>query len=143
MGVTTSVGYKGRFLAAGLALGGYKLHDFDDGVYLLGTELIATDFKSNKVRPILIIGLYRPFYRDEFNSWEGADYIEIDQKARIHFESSLGISIPIKDKKIALSGGFTVLGFKNTINITNGATKIHKNERSSLKMGTISISLFL
>jgi hypothetical protein len=143
MGITTSVGYKGRFLAAGLALGGYKLHDFDDGVYLLGSEVIATDFNSNKIRPILIIGLYRPFYRDEYNYWEGSNNIEVNTNAKIHFESSLGISIPVMSKKIFISGGFSLLGFKNTITTSNGITKLHKNERSSLKMGTVSIGLFL
>lgn len=143
MGVTTSVGYKGKYIAGGIALGGYKLHDTEDGVFLIGSEVLITEFNAKGIRPILTIGAFLPFYQSEINFWEGSNNIEVKSKAKFQVQGALGIAIPIRGKKITLSGGYSILGFKNTVQTTTPLDVSKVNDRTSLKMGTISIGLIL
>lgn len=143
MGVATSVGYKGKFMAGGIALGGYKLHDTEDGVFLIGSEVLITEFNAKAIRPLLTIGAFLPFYQSEINFWEGSNNIEVRSKAKFQVQGSLGIAIPVRGKKINLSGGYSVLRFKNTVQTTTPLDVSKVNDRTSLKMGTISIGLIL
>ncbi|AEW01837.1 hypothetical protein Niako_5605 [Niastella koreensis GR20-10] len=118
-----------KYIALGISGGYFTYNQETKTVIPWGAELTVTNFKAQKIAPILTVQLFRPanYEKTEAANWQtpytnsvgGISYE--DHNENVHttgkslFSVAAGALIPICSHKLAFTAGFSQLTFKKDI----------------------------
>lgn len=118
-----------KYVALGISSGYFTYNQEAKGVIPLGAELTVTDFKAQKIAPILTVQLFIPanYEKTEAAHWQTSYHNSIggisyeDHNENVHttgkslFSVAAGALIPLHSHKLAFTAGFSQLTFKKDI----------------------------
>lgn len=121
-----------KYIAAGITCGYLKPINFkasnisfNKPIIPIGFDFTFTNFESHKITPILQIQTMYPIHKQTFSATDagGNDLGEGKVTGKIMLSAAGGISIPVMtDKKIFLTGGYSIMNLKNSISKESKST---------------------
>lgn len=108
-----------RYAKGGLGVGYHKIDGVDKGFALIGADLSVCDFAKKKILPIIHTSAYYPIHKNT-TTFNDIDYTT---KGKFQIQFSTGISLPMENYRIIISGGVSDLLYTTTTKTLTSKTE--------------------
>jgi hypothetical protein len=113
-----------RYAKGGIGAGYHKIDGLKGGFTLIGADISVCDFKRKKVLPIIHTSAYYPIHNSTYKQGD----IEYNTKGKFQIQFSAGVSLPMENYRIIISGGVSDLLYTTTTK-----TPTSKNEERTVR----------